>query len=62
LEIVGMGTGTAGGRRGIAAAISEFYELLRAGAIRADIDRVPVDRVADVWHREQGGRRLVLIP
>jgi NADPH:quinone reductase-like Zn-dependent oxidoreductase len=65
LEIVGMGTGTgagAGGREQIAAAIREFYELLRTGAIRVDIERVPLDRVAEVWHREQGGRRPVLIP
>jgi len=62
LEIVGMGTGTAGGRDGVAAAIGELYELLRTGAIRVDIERVPLERVADVWHREQGGRRLVLIP
>jgi NADPH2:quinone reductase len=62
LEIVGMGTGTAGGRDGVAAAIGEFYELVRTGAIRMDVERVPLDRVAEVWHREHGGRRLVLIP
>ncbi len=65
LEIVGMGTGTgagAGGREQIATAIREFYELLRTGAIHVDIERVPLDRVAEVWHREQGGRRPVLIP
>lgn len=62
LEIVGMGTGTAGGRDGLMSAIGEFYELLRTGAIRVDIERVPLDQVADVWHREHGGRRLVLIP
>jgi len=62
LEIVGMGTGTAGGRDGVAAAIGQFYELLRTGAIKVDIERVPLDQVADVWHREHGGRRLVLIP
>jgi NADPH:quinone reductase-like Zn-dependent oxidoreductase len=65
LEIVGMGTGTGagpGGRDRVNAAIKEFYELLGSGAIRVDIDRVPLDQVADVWHREQGGRRIVLIP
>jgi len=65
LEIVGMGTGTgagAGAREQFAAAIREFYELLRTGAIRVDIERVPLDRVAEIWHRDQGGRRPVLIP
>jgi NADPH:quinone reductase-like Zn-dependent oxidoreductase len=63
LEVVGMGTGTgAEGRERVTTAIREFYELLRTGAIRVDIDRVPLERVADVWHREQGGRRPVLIP
>jgi NADPH:quinone reductase-like Zn-dependent oxidoreductase len=62
LELVGMGTGTAGSREEMAAAVRDFYELLRAGEIRIDVDRVPLDRVAEVWHREQGGRRPVLIP
>jgi NADPH:quinone reductase-like Zn-dependent oxidoreductase len=65
LEIVGMGTGTGAGPMGrerIQAAIAEFYELLRTGAIRVDIDRVPLEQVADVWHREQGGRRFVITP
>jgi NADPH:quinone reductase-like Zn-dependent oxidoreductase len=62
LEIVGMGTGTVGGREHFATAIREFYGLLRTGAIRVDIERVPLDQVAETWHREQGGRRPVLIP
>jgi NADPH2:quinone reductase len=62
LEIVGMGTGTAASQEQFATAIQEFYELLRTGAIRVDIERVPLDRVAEVWHRDQGGRRPVLIP
>jgi NADPH:quinone reductase-like Zn-dependent oxidoreductase len=62
LEIVGMGTGTGAGRDQVTAAIAEFYELVRTGAVRVDIERVPLAQVADVWHREHGGRRLVLIP
>jgi NADPH2:quinone reductase len=62
LEIVGMGTGTAAAPAEAAAAIRELYELLRTGAIRVDIERIPLDRVAEVWHRDQGGRRPVLIP
>ena len=62
LEIVGVGTGTAGDREQVAAAIRKFYGLLRDGKIRVDIDRVPLDRVDEVWHRSQGGRRPVLIP
>jgi NADPH:quinone reductase-like Zn-dependent oxidoreductase len=62
LEIVGMGTGTAGGREDMAAAVRQFYELLATGAIRVDVERVPLERVAEVWHRDQGGRRPVLIP
>jgi NADPH:quinone reductase-like Zn-dependent oxidoreductase len=61
LEIVGMGTGT-GGREDFETSIRELYELLRGGAIRVDIERVPLQRVAEVWHRDQGGRRPVLIP
>ena len=62
LEIVGVGTGTAGDREQVAAAIRKFYGLLRDGKIRVDIDRVPLDRVDEFWHRSQGGRRPVLIP
>ena len=46
----------------VAAAIAEFYELVRTGAVRVDIELVPLAQVADVWHREHGCRRLVLIP
>ena len=62
LEIVGMGTGTGGGREDFATAIRELYDLLRTGALQVDIDRVPLDRVAEVWHREHRGRRPVIIP
>jgi NADPH2:quinone reductase len=62
LEIVGMGTGTAGDPAEAQTAFRELYELLRTGAIRVDIERAPLDRVAEVWHRDQGGRRPVLIP
>ena len=62
LEIAGMGTGTAPDPGQVAALIREFYELLRTEAVRVDIERVPLDRVAEVWHRDQSGRRPVLIP
>ena len=62
LEIVGMGTGTAASREETATAVREFYQLLRAGAIQVDVELVPLDRVAEVWHRDQHGRRPVLIP
>ena len=60
-----MGTGTGAGAEGreqVATVIREFYELLRTGATRVVIEWVPLDRVAEVWHRDQGGRRPVLIP
>ena len=61
LEIVGMGTGTAGEREHQAAAIRDFYELLRQGRLRVDIQRVPLTEVSEVWHQDQGGRRPVVI-
>lgn len=60
LEIAGMGTGTGGTPEQYAAAIRDFYGLLRDGVIVVDIDAVPVERVHEVWHREQGGRRPVI--
>ena len=39
---------------------STLDELLELGAHAAI--RVPLDRVAEVWHRDQRGRRPVLIP
>lgn len=61
LEIVGMGTGTLGGREQIAAAIRDFYELLSQGRLRVDIQRVPLAQVSEVWHQDQRGRRPVVI-
>ncbi len=55
-----MGTGTGGTPEQYAIAIRDFYGLLRDGAILVDIDTVPVERVHEVWHREQGGGRPVI--
>jgi hypothetical protein len=32
------------------------------GALRIDTERVPLDEVENAWHREQQGRRAVIIP
>lgn len=61
LEIVGMGTGTVGEREHFVTAIRDFYDLLRQGQVRVDIQRVPLSLVSEVWHQDQRGRRPVVI-
>jgi NADPH:quinone reductase-like Zn-dependent oxidoreductase len=62
LEILGAGTGTMPPMEVITGTLSELLDLLAAGKIRVDIDRVPLSAVAEVWGRDQQGRRPVFIP
>jgi len=62
LEILGNGTGTMPPMEVITGTLSELLDLLAAGKVRVDIERVPLADVAQVWGRDQQGRRPVLIP
>jgi hypothetical protein len=42
--------------------LRELLDLLAAGKIRVDIERVPLAAVSEVWVRDQQGRRPVFIP
>jgi NADPH:quinone reductase-like Zn-dependent oxidoreductase len=62
LEILGAGTGTMPPMDVITGMLGEILDLLAAGKIRIDIERVPLSAVAEVWGRDQQGRRPVFIP
>ena len=62
LEILGVGTGTMPPMDVITAMLSELLDLLSAGKLHIDIDRVPLSAVSDTWARDQQGRRPVFIP
>lgn len=62
LEILGNGTGTMPPMEVITGTLSELLDLLAAGKVRVDIERVPLADVAGVWGRDQQGRRPVFIP
>jgi hypothetical protein len=42
--------------------LRELLDLLRAGKVRVDIERVPLSAVGGVWARHQQGRRPVFVP
>ncbi len=62
LEIFGAGTGTMPPMDVITGMLGELLDLLAAGKLRVDIERVPLASVAEVWGRDQQGRRPVFIP
>lgn len=62
LEVLGMGTGTMPPRELIGELLSDLMDRLASGEARVDIERVPLADVAEVWNRDQQGRRPVLIP
>jgi NADPH:quinone reductase-like Zn-dependent oxidoreductase len=62
LEILGAGTGTMPPMEVITGMLGELLDLLAAGKVRVDIERVPLADVAEVWGRDQHGRRPVFIP
>jgi NADPH:quinone reductase-like Zn-dependent oxidoreductase len=62
LEILGAGTGAMPPMEVITGTLSELLDLLAAGKVRVDVERVPLSAVAEVWGRDQQGRRPVLIP
>jgi NADPH:quinone reductase-like Zn-dependent oxidoreductase len=62
LEILGQGTGTMPPIDVITGMLRELLDLLRAGKVRVDIERVPLSAVGEVWARDQQGRRPVFVP
>jgi hypothetical protein len=62
LEILGAGTGTMPPVEMITRTLGELLGLLAAGKLRVDIERVPLSAVAEVWGRDQQGRRPVFVP
>jgi NADPH2:quinone reductase len=62
LEILGMGTGTMPPMDVITGMLGELLDLLSAGKLHIDIDRIPLSAVHQAWTRDQQGRRPVLIP
>jgi NADPH:quinone reductase-like Zn-dependent oxidoreductase len=61
LEIYGSGAGTVP-VDAVVRALPEFIDRAANGALRVDVDPVPLADVADAWRRDQHGRRLVLLP
>jgi len=62
LEVMGMGTGTMPPPEQIPQMLTDLIAGLARGEVRIDIERVPLADVAEVWNRDQQGRRPVLIP
>jgi NADPH:quinone reductase-like Zn-dependent oxidoreductase len=62
LEILGQGTGTMPPLDVITGMLGELLDLLAAGKLRMDIERVPLSAVGEVWARDQQGCRPVFIP
>jgi NADPH:quinone reductase-like Zn-dependent oxidoreductase len=62
LEVLGMGTGTMPPMDVLTGMLRELLDLLAAGKLRVDVEKVPLSAVAEVWGRDQQGRRPVFIP
>ncbi len=62
LEVLGLGTGTMLPPEVITRMLGELLDLLSSGKLRIDIERVPLSAAAQVWRRDQQGRRPVFIP
>ena len=57
-----MGTGTMPPMDVIVGGLGELLDLVAAGKLRIDVRRAPLSSVADLWSRDQAGRRTVFIP
>lgn len=62
LEVIGMGTGTMPPPDQIGAMLTDLMQRLASGEVSIETERVPLADVAEVWNRDQQGRRPVLIP
>jgi NADPH:quinone reductase-like Zn-dependent oxidoreductase len=62
LEVLGLGTGTMPPPDVLTRMLGELLDLLAAGKLRIDIEQVPLSAAAEMWRRDQQGRRPVFIP
>lgn len=62
LEIMGSGTGNAPAPDALARQLGQVMDLLARGALRIEVNRVPLARVGQVWDLDQQGRRTVFVP
>ncbi len=63
LEILGAGSGNApASPERWVEAVRQLMSNVACGALRIDTERVPLGEVENAWHREQHGRRTVIIP
>ena len=63
LEILGAGSGNAAASPEMwIEAVRQLMSNIGCGTLRIDTERVPLGEVETAWHREQHGRRAVIIP
>ena len=63
LEILGSGSGNAAASPEIwVEALRQLMSNVACGAVSIDTEGVPLRGVENAWHREQHGRRVVIIP
>jgi NADPH2:quinone reductase len=63
LEILGAGSGSAPASPEMwFDAIRQLMSNVASGALRIDTERVPLSEIENAWHREQHGRRMVIVP
>lgn len=62
LEILGSGSGSAPPADMWVDARQQLMSQVAAGKLRIDTQQVPLRQIADAWERDQGGRRVVVIP
>jgi NADPH:quinone reductase-like Zn-dependent oxidoreductase len=63
VEILGAGSGNAAASPEMwIEAVRQLMSNVGCGTLRIDIERVPLGEVENAWHREQQGRRAVIIP
>jgi NADPH2:quinone reductase len=63
LEILGAGSGNAAASPEIwIEAVRQLMSNIGCGTLRIDTERVPLGEVEHAWHRDQRGRRTVIIP
>jgi len=63
LEILGAGSGNAAASPEMwIEAVRQLMSNVACGALRIDTEGVPLREVENAWHREQHGRRVVIIP
>jgi NADPH2:quinone reductase len=62
LEILGAGSGSAPPASMWGPAYHQLMTQVAAGQLRIDVEPIPLADIQAAWRRDQGGRRLVMIP